>query len=126
MSHASTAPFAQSARAVSWMETAVLDAFAAMPRGRLRLTLPGGETREFGDPTAPAAFVAPDVSSHATMQIHRPAFFRKCVLGGDIGFAESYLDGDWDTPDLTAVVGWFLLNVDTAPTLSGSRRAAWR
>jgi cyclopropane-fatty-acyl-phospholipid synthase len=105
------------------METAVLDAFAAMPRGRLRLTLPGGDTREFGDCAAPAAFVAPGVSSHAALQVHRPAFFRKCVLGGDIGFAESYLDGDWDSPDLTAVIGWFILNVDTAPTLSGSNRA---
>jgi cyclopropane-fatty-acyl-phospholipid synthase len=44
------------------------------------------------------------------------------VLAGDIGFGEAYIDGDWYTPDLTAVIAWFLLNVDDAPTLSGSAR----
>ena len=53
--------------------------------------------------------------------MHRPAFFEKCALYGDIGFAEAYLDGDWDTPSLAAVIAWFLLNVDQAPTVSGSR-----
>jgi cyclopropane-fatty-acyl-phospholipid synthase len=52
----------------------------------------------------------------------REAFFARCVLAGDIGFAEAYLDGDWETPDLTAVIAWFILNVDDAPTLSGSGR----
>src|SRR5690606_14218402 len=32
------------------------------------------------------------------------------------------IDGDWDTPNLTAVVAWFLHNLDDAPTLSGSAR----
>lgn len=123
MSQASTFTSVAPARAVSWMETAVLGSFAAMPRGRLRLTLPDGETREFGDPRAALAPVAPGISGHAALQIHRLDFFRKCVLAGDIGFADSYLDGDWDSPDLSAVIGWFILNLEHAPTLSGSRRA---
>ena len=49
--------------------------------------------------------------------------FRKCVLSGDIGFAQSYMDGDWSSPDLVAVIGWFVVNIDLAPTLSGSARA---
>jgi cyclopropane-fatty-acyl-phospholipid synthase len=59
----------------------------------------------------------------ALLRIRRPAFFTKCMLHGDIGFAESFVDGDWETPDLTAVVGFFILNLDDAPTLSGSKRA---
>ncbi len=123
MSQATALPAVTSGRAVSWMEPAVLDAFAAMPCGRLRLTLPDGAVREFGDPHASHTAVAPGVAGHAAMQVRRPDFFRKCVLAGDIGFAESYLDGDWETPDLTAVIGWFILNLEHAPTLSGSRRA---
>lgn len=102
---------------------AVFDAFADMRQGCLHLELPGGDARVFGEPTAAAREVAPGVANTALIRVRRPAFFTKCVLGGDIGFAESYLDGDWESPDLTAVVGFFLLNIDTAPTLSGSRRA---
>ena len=58
----------------------------------------------------------------ARIHVRREAFFKQCLWAGDIGFAESYLAGDWDTPDLTAVIAWFILNVDAAPGLSGSRR----
>lgn len=58
--------------------------------------------------------------------MHGERFFRRCVLTGDIGFGEAYVDGDWDTPDLTAVIAWFLLNLDMAPTLSGSAQRMTR
>ena len=103
---------------------ALLGSLAAMKLGRLRLELPDGSVRQFGapDPAAPPA-LAPGVEGSAGLVVHRPDFFQRCLLYGDIGFAESYLDGDWDTPDLTALLGWFLLNHQEAPTLSGSRRA---
>lgn len=108
----------------SLTERLVLASFADMKLGRLRLELPDGTAREFGDPTAMTPRqVAPGVSDTAHIRIRRPAFFKKCLLAGDIGFAESFMDGDWDTPDLTSVVGWFVLNLDHAPTLSGSKRA---
>lgn len=124
-SSAKTAPatFAPPARSASFAERAVLNALAGMPHGRLRVELPDGATRDFGDPATVAREVAPGVTNTATLRIRRPEFFSKCLLSGDIGFAESYLDGDWETPDLTAVIGWFILNVEHAPTLSGSRRA---
>lgn len=104
-------------------ERAVLGAFADMKRGRLRLELPDGTAQEFGASATPSGAIAPGVSAAALVRVRRSAFFTKCVLSGDIGFAESFLDGDWETPDLTAVIGWFVLNLDHAPTLSGSRRA---
>jgi cyclopropane-fatty-acyl-phospholipid synthase len=94
---------------------------AAMKRGRLRLELPEGAVREFGDGTTPR--LPAGIAPAACIRVSREAFFRKCVLTGDIGFAESFLDGDWSTPDLAAVIAWFLLNYEEAPTLSGSRRA---
>jgi cyclopropane-fatty-acyl-phospholipid synthase len=93
----------------------VLGAMAEMTRGWLRFDLPEGSTHVIGDAHRPGP--------GAQIRVRREAFFQKCFWAGDIGFAESYLDGDWDSPDLTAVIAHFVRNVDTAPTLSGSRRA---
>jgi cyclopropane-fatty-acyl-phospholipid synthase len=106
----------------TFAERAVLSAFAGSKLGRLRLESSDGTVHEFGG-SAPVREVAPGLCDHAVIRVRRAAFFTKCLFSGDIGFAESFIDGDWDTPDLTAVVGWFVLNVETAPTLSGSRRA---
>jgi len=122
-SAATTASRLAAAPAGGFWQELVLRELARMPLGRLRLELPDGTARDLGAPAAPAADLAPGVRGAAQLRVHRAAFFRKCVLAGDIGFAESYLDGDWETPDLTAVIGWFVLNIDHAPTLSGSGRA---
>jgi cyclopropane-fatty-acyl-phospholipid synthase len=124
-SSAKTAPatFVPAVRSAPFAERAILGAFSEMPHGRLHLELPDGSVREFGRPGAPVQEVAPGVTNTATLRVRRPAFFTKCLLHGDIGFAESFIDGDWETPDLTAVVGWFILNIEHAPTLSGSERA---
>ncbi|HET7536731.1 MAG TPA: cyclopropane-fatty-acyl-phospholipid synthase family protein [Candidatus Didemnitutus sp.] len=119
----SAAPVADSAHGASLAERLVLGSFAAMSRGRLRIELPDGRIRELGDPQARTGEVAPGVANPALIRVRRAAFFKKCLWGGDVGFAESFLDGDWETPDLTAVIGWFVLNVENAPTMSGSARA---
>jgi len=110
-------------QAPSFFQGAVLNAFAEMKLGRLRLELPDGSVREFGAAGAKSHTIAPGVSDTACLRVRRPAFFTKSALYGDIGFAESYLDGDWETPDLTALLGWFVHNVESAPTLSGSQQA---
>jgi cyclopropane-fatty-acyl-phospholipid synthase len=51
----------------------------------------------------------------------RPAFFRRCVLFGDIGFGESYVEGEWETDSIERVISWAILNLENAPNLSGSR-----
>ena len=106
----------------TFIQRAVLDALGAMTKGHLRLELPGGAVREFGsretETTLPLGLPA-----FAAIRVLRPEFFGKCFWSGDIGFAESFIDGDWETPDLAGVIAWFILNVDTAPTLSGSQRA---
>ena len=47
------------------------------------------------------------------------AFFRKCVLFGDVGIGESYVDGDWDTDSIANVIAWAVLNGKNAPSLVG-------
>lgn len=116
-------PIKQREGSTPWCQKLILGLLASMTHGRLRMELPDGTVRTFGQPNPVSGVPLPlGIPSHATLQVHRRDFFRKCVLHGDIGFAESYLDGDWDTPDLSAVVAWFILNLDQAPTLSGSPR----
>lgn len=103
----------------------VLRAFRDMRLGHLRLELPEGGILDFGSPADALGRTLPlGLSATARLRVRRPAFFRKCVLAGDIGFAESYLDGDWATPDLASLIAWFILNVEHAPTLSGSTKKA--
>jgi len=107
----------------SFFRKAVVGAFREMHLGHLRIELPDNEVLDFGDPAAAATMPAPvGISAAALIHVKREAFFKKCVLAGDIGFAESFIDGDWDTPDLTSVLAWFVLNLEKAPTLSGSAR----
>ncbi len=90
----------------------VLKLLSRMKKGALTLRLPDGERLTLGE----------GGGLHADMDIKRYDFFRKCVLQGDIGFGESYVDGDWETNSIPSVISWFLLNADSSPTVSGSRR----
>ena len=48
----------------------------------------------------------------ARVVIHDYNFIRRVMAAGDIGFAEGYMAGEWDTPDLTAVLESASLNWD--------------
>ena len=73
---ASTSPrttAAPRAPRVPFFQNGVLRAFAAMPLGRLRLELPDGSIREFGEPDVAPRTVAPGVSNTACLRVRRPA-----------------------------------------------------
>ncbi|TGK09015.1 class I SAM-dependent methyltransferase [Leptospira fletcheri] len=93
-------------------------ALSRMKRGSLRILLSDGGQVHLGDPESgePAEF------HRALIQVRNPAFFKKLVLHGDLGLAESYMDGDWDTDDIRSIICWFLLNLDEAPSVSGSKK----
>jgi cyclopropane-fatty-acyl-phospholipid synthase len=110
---------ARPSQASAW-RSAVLGSFAKMGKGSLRIEMPDGAVAQFGSGPADLPL---GVGGSATIRVARECFFRKCVFSGDIGFAESFMDGDWTSPDLVAVISWFILNVDEAPTMSGSTRA---
>lgn len=93
-------------------ERAVLGALGGLRKGHLRLTLPSGDILSFGDAASPV---------RANLHVVREDFFRKVVFYADIGFGESYVDGDWVTDNLPALLKLMLLNVEDLP-LSGSRR----
>lgn len=106
----------------------LLGALTPMTKGRLDLELPGGKTIALGElgGRAGGASLPLGIPPNATLRVRRERFFRRCVLGGDIGFAESFMDGDWETSDLAALIAWFIHNIECAPTMSGSRSSVGR
>jgi cyclopropane-fatty-acyl-phospholipid synthase len=114
-------PSAVSGRS-GWAERFVLRALGSLPRGHVRIELPDGRVCEYGTPAAPGVRLPQGIPADAVIRVLDSRVFRRCVEHGDVGFAEAYIDGDWSTPDLTAVLAWFVHNWDHAPTLSGSKR----
>jgi cyclopropane-fatty-acyl-phospholipid synthase len=49
----------------------------------------------------------------ACVILHSWRAVRRLLFGGDVAFAEAYIDGDWSTPDLTAVIELAARNGDT-------------
>jgi cyclopropane-fatty-acyl-phospholipid synthase len=89
----------------------------SMKNGSMRFLEPGNNNYVLGDPNSPH-----EGYHNALVQINRPSeFYKKTVLFGDVGFSEAYMDGDWDTDNITNVLSWFLLNVDSGPSTSGSK-----
>ena len=46
----------------------------------------------------------------ATIEVVSPRFYRRALLGGDLGFAESYAKSEWFTDNLTNLISILILN----------------
>ncbi|MFN3493909.1 MAG: class I SAM-dependent methyltransferase [Hydrogenophaga sp.] len=68
--------------------------------GSLTLTLPDGSVQRLGNPDGP----------HASMKLHNWNVCAAALKSGDIGFAETYIAGDWTTPNLTALLELMIAN----------------
>lgn len=76
--------------------------------GTLTFVLPSGKPLRIDGKTAGA---------DAVIRIHDYRFIRRALASGDIGFAEGYMAGEWDTPDLSAVLEAFSQNFDRLTAL---------
>lgn len=101
-------------RGVPWTFKRLAERLLNISAGRLRLTLPDGKTLLFtGDQDGP----------DAAMHIHSYALVGRVARTGDVGLAESYLAGEWSTPDLAKVLTTISLNLDRMNSLAvGSSR----
>jgi cyclopropane-fatty-acyl-phospholipid synthase len=69
--------------------------------GRLEIRLPNGDSQVFGS------------GEHGvTMNVHDEIMFSQILARGDIGLAEAYIDGVWDSSDLTGVMTLLAKNRD--------------
>ncbi len=74
---------------------------ARLERGRLETRLPDGRT---------LLFEGPQDGPQAVMIVKTLDFAKRLVGGGDVGIAEGYLNGDWESPDLTRFLQLFCVN----------------
>ena len=71
----------------------VFDLLERLQGGLLEVRLPDGSSRLFGD------------GEHGvTLQVHDEAMFAQVLARGDIGLAAAYLDGAWNSPDVTGLL----------------------
>jgi cyclopropane-fatty-acyl-phospholipid synthase len=68
-------------------------------------------------PTARLRFGCVGEGPAASIEVRDPRFARRVLAAGDIGFAESYMAGEWDTPDLSALLGLASLNFEAMSRL---------
>jgi len=59
----------------------------------------------------------------ASVRVKDPAFWTRVAFGGSIGAAESYIDGEWSTDDLTSVMRIFVRNREA---MTGMERGVGR
>jgi cyclopropane-fatty-acyl-phospholipid synthase len=77
--------------------------------GELRARMPGGRVAVLGTPGA---------HRRASIDIHDDAFFRRVLLGGEIGFGEAYVEGLWDSDD---IIGLLVFAIESRRTLQFNR-----
>lgn len=87
---------------------------ALLRRGTLNVTLPDGQMLRFGG-------VEPGPA--AAMTVRTFGFAWRLLNGGDIGIAEAYLRGEWDTPDLTTFLYLFCVNHELIAGMLGDKPA---
>ena len=82
-------------RASGLAESMALALARRLLRGRLTLRLHDGRSM---------IYAGGDAGPQAAMRINDPRVFRRLLSGGELGLAEAYLDGDWET--LSIPPGW--------------------
>jgi cyclopropane-fatty-acyl-phospholipid synthase len=68
--------------------------------GNLEVHYPHGEVKNYGDGNG----------HHVKLHLHNSKFFKRLSFFGDIGFAESYMDGDFDCDNLGNLIEIALIN----------------
>src|SRR4051812_25942035 len=99
-----------------WAKTTFLSGLGNLRGGRLAVHCPGG-TYRFGD--------VGDLD--AVLIVHDDRFFYRALTGNDIGIGESFMDGDWTTPDLVPLARLMLRNrrgLDAQSRITSALRTA--
>ena len=78
----------------------VLKLLQRLRHGSLTLQLPDGTMHRFGVEALP----------HATLHLRNWNVCAAALKSGDIGFAETFIAGDWSSPDLTALLRVLIQN----------------
>ena len=99
MNHALTLP--AQATALTRDTRQIFRLLENLRHGELSVRLPDGASYRFG---------SGEQAAH--LDVHDAAMFGQVLARGDIGLAESYLDGQWDSPDVTGLLTLLANNRD--------------
>ena len=88
--------------------------------GELTLIGPDGVVRTIGTATP-----GQGADDRPVWRVRRWRALGRMVARGDVGFAEGYIAGDWDTPDLTGLLLAFAANYDALDRVTGGT-VLWR
>jgi cyclopropane-fatty-acyl-phospholipid synthase len=83
---------------------AVFRLMRKLRHGTLTVQVPDGSSLTFGS--------GADTGLRAAIRLRNWSPCAAALKSGDIGFAESFIAGDWTTPDLTALLTLFIANRD--------------
>ena len=83
----------------------MLQMLRKIEHGALRLECPDQRVLQFGDGSTPV-----------TLTFHNWEPCRAALRSGDIGFAETYINGDWQTDDLAGLLTLFIHNRNAVET----------
>ncbi|PHM20575.1 MAG: SAM-dependent methyltransferase [Curvibacter sp. PD_MW3] len=98
--NSTTAPSLTLPRGAPASARTVFKLLQRLRHGTLTLHLPDGTVQQFGRGEQPTV----------TLVLHNWAVFGAVLKSGDIGFAESYMAGDWSTPQLAELLRLFVRN----------------
>lgn len=84
----------------TFLESLFVRALKGLKGGSLKINFPSGAVVLVGDTSYPIL----------EMTILKRGFFGKVFSGGSLGFGESYVEGDWETPDLTGLLALLAKN----------------
>jgi cyclopropane-fatty-acyl-phospholipid synthase len=86
----------------AWVRRRLLRSLGGLERGTLALR-EADEERRYGGPD-------PEAGLHCTLDVREPAFYSRLGFGGTLGAAESFVRGEWETDDLTALIRILIRN----------------
>ena len=102
--------------AIRWARATFLEGLAGLSHGHLTLVT-ADRTYWFG---------VADAELRATMIVHDDRFFLRALAENDIGIGESYMAGEWTTPDLVSLARLMLRNQMVLERQGGLSRAVHR
>ena len=88
---------------------AVFRLMKRLRHGTLDVFMPDGSSARFGQPV--------DGELRAVLNLRNWNVCAQAMKSGDIGFAETFIAGDWTTPDLTSLLTLFIANRDAVETV---------
>ncbi len=87
-----------------WRQKIIRKLFSGMTKGKLLLKYSDGTEEQYGEENHPV-----EAEIHLVEDLE---FFKQCVAFGNVGLGESYITAVWNTPDIKAVISFFIRNMN--------------